>query len=185
MNKNFARLSGFLILAAYSQIGHAVDGYSLAYGKSDSSNANVSVVRAALQWNWERKFFTAGDWNVGGHWEASIALWDNNSTLKTNSGLMDISLSPVMRLQQNKPGNVAPYFEGSVGGISLLSKTSVSTERNFGSSLQFNSHIGAGIRFGAKGAYDLSYRYQYISNAGLKAQNQGINFSQLRFGYHS
>jgi hypothetical protein len=30
----------------------------------------------------------------------------------------------------------------------------------------------------------LSYRYQHLSNAGIKQPNQGINFHLLRFQYH-
>ena len=55
---------------------------------------------------------------------------------------------------------------------------------NFGSSFQFGDHIGAGVRFGDKGRYDVGYRYQHLSNAGIKEPNQGINFHQLRLQYH-
>ena len=41
-----------------------------------------------------------------------------------------------------------------------------------------------GYRFGAKGAFDLSYRYQHLSNGGIKHPNNGVNFNQIRLQYH-
>jgi lipid A 3-O-deacylase len=48
---------------------------------------------------------------------------------------------------------------------------------------QFGSHVGIGARFGNKDAFELSYRYQHISNASIKHPNNGINFNILRVGY--
>ena len=183
MDKSLFRVFYFLALIGSAQIAHAVDGFSLEYGKSNSSNSDVRLVGAGLQWNLDKKWFESGDWHVAGYLEASIRQWENGSVLKTNSGLTDIGFTPVLRLQQNKPSNISPYIEGATG-IHLLSKSSVSSQRDFGSSFQFGNHIGAGIRFGLKGAYDLSYRYQHLSNGGLKKPNQGINFNQIRFAYH-
>jgi hypothetical protein len=49
---------------------------------------------------------------------------------------------------------------------------------------QFGSHIGLGYRFGAKRSYEIGYRFQHISNAGIKKPNPGINFHQVRVQYH-
>jgi len=168
---------------AAAQTAFALDGMSLEYGTSNSTNADVKLVRLSAQWNWNERWFDRGDWFVRGYWEASIAAWENNSLLKTNSGLIDIGYIPVLRFQQRVPSAIAPYIEGG-SGLHWLFKTSVSTERDFGSHYQFGSHVGAGVRFGEKHKYDLSYRYQHISNAGFKQPNQGINFNLLRFGYN-
>ena len=48
---------------------------------------------------------------------------------------------------------------------------------------QFGNHIGVGYRFGAKGSYDLGYRFQHLSNASIKRPNAGINFNQVRLQY--
>ena len=66
----------------------------------------------------------------------------------------------------------------------FLSATSVSPQRQFGSSFQFGDHVGAGVRFGEKSKYEIGYRYQHFSNAGIKGPNQGINFNELRLQYH-
>jgi len=86
-------------------------------------------------------------------------------------------------IQQTNPGAVAPYLEAAVG-LHLLSHTSVSLERRFSTAFQFGNHLGLGLRFGSQRAFDLGYRFQHLSNAGIKRPNQGINFHQVRFQYH-
>jgi len=172
-----------LALLSASPAALAVDGISFEYGDSDSSNSRVNLYRVGVQWDWNKKLIEAGNWHVGGYWEANLGYWDNRSSGRTGSGLFDVGVTPVMRFQQNSLTGLAPYAELGLG-IHLLSQTSVSTQRQFGSSFQFGNHIGAGVRFGERGHYDIGYRYQHLSNVGIKQPNQGINFHQLRLQYH-
>ena len=162
---------------------HAVDSIAFELGASDSGNASVDIARVGLQWNWATPVVSGTDWQVGGYWDLSFGHWSNDSPGRTNSSLSDIGITPVLRFQQTHPGALAPYLEVAMGAH-VLSETSVSAERRFGSSFQFGSHLGAGLRFGPRRAFDLSYRYQHLSNAGIKDPNQGINFHLLRFQYH-
>ena len=170
-------------LLAFSPVVGAVDGVSFEYGKSDSSNADVKLYRVGVQWDWKKRWLDTGNWHLGGYWDLSLGGWDNSSASKTNRSIVDIGLTPVFRFQQNNPAGLSPYFEAGIG-FHLLSATSVSPERRFGSSFQFGDHLGFGMRFGDKGRYDIGYRYQHLSNGGLKDPNQGINFHQLRLQYN-
>ena len=170
-------------LFATAPVAHAVDSMSIVYGHSDSSNANVNMMRVAVQWDWNKKLVELGNWHLGGYWESDFGYWSNNSFAKTRSTLVDFGFTPVLRFQQTSRSALSPYAEVGVG-FHLLSATSVSTQRQFGSSFQFGDHIGAGVRFGEKGRYDLGYRYQHLSNAGIKGPNQGINFHEVRLQYH-
>ena len=170
-------------LLAASPAAYAIDGVSFTYGHSDSGNVSVNMYRVGVQWDWNKKLLEAGGWHLGGYWEANLGYWDNRSAARTNSSITDIGFTPVFRFQQNSITGVAPYAELAVG-IHFLSSTSVSTQRQFGSSFQFGDHIGVGMRFGERGHYDIGYRYQHLSNAGFKQPNQGINFHQLRLQYH-
>ena len=184
MNKK--QLCALLLLSSLGIVpAHAVDGFSLEFSKSDSSNSDVNLYRAGLQWNWNKRWFDTGSWHLGGYWDLSLGYWDNRTipTLKTNDSIADIGLTPVFRFQQDPVNGVSPYFEAAVG-FHLLSATSVSTERKFGSNFQFGDHIGAGLRFGQKGQFDIGYRYQHLSNAGITEPNQGINFHVVRLQYH-
>jgi opacity protein-like surface antigen len=162
---------------------HAVDSMSVELGTSDSSNSDVDLVRLGLQWNWGKRFALGQDWHIGGFWDLSLGYWNNDSPGRTNSSLGDLGFTPVFRLQQTNPGALAPYLEAGVGAH-LLSKSSVSTERRFGTLFNFGSHLGIGLRFGDKQAFDVGYRYQHLSNASIKEPNQGINFHLVRLQYH-
>jgi lipid A 3-O-deacylase len=174
-------LLGCLVLAVPS--AQAVDGISLELGTSDSSNASVDMGRIGLQWDWSKRWALGSNWHIGGYWDLSLGHWSNDSRNRSHGSIADLGFTPVFRLQQTNPGAVAPYLEAAVG-FHLLSHTSVSPQRRFSTAFQFGDHLGLGLRFGPRHAFDLGYRYQHLSNAGLKKPNQGINFHQVRFQYH-
>lgn len=171
------------VIAAASPMAYAVDGMSFEYGDSDSSSSDVKLYRIGLQWKWSQKWFVTGNWHLGGYWDASLGYWDNNSAAATHSSITDIGLTPVFRFQQNNASGISPYVEAGIG-FHFLSHTSVTAQRQFGSSFQFGDHLGFGLRFGSNGQYDLGYRYQHLSNAGIKQPNNGISYHQLRLQYH-
>lgn len=177
MKKISALLGAVLAAPAWGMDGIALEG-----GRSDSSRADVSLVRLAAQWDWKVRWLERAGWFLGGYWDLQIGRWINDSPDRTHAGLWDVGLTPVLRLQWAGAGGFAPYLEGGIGAH-LLSETSVSRERRFGSNFQFGDHLGFGLRFGPRQAFDLSYRYQHLSNAGIKSPNNGINFHQVRFGY--
>lgn len=181
------RLMFAAALLAASPVAFAVDSVSFEYGKSDSSNASVKMYRLGMQWDWEKKLIEFGGWHIGGFWDVSLGYWDNKSPFQTAgyaaANLQEIGFTPTFRLQQNTISGISPYAELAVG-FHFLSQTYVGAQRVFGSSFQFGDHIGAGVRFGDKGKYDIGYRYQHLSNGGLKQPNQGINFNQIRLQYH-
>lgn len=157
----------------------AVDGVSMEVGNGD----HTDTVRAGAIFNFERKWFTEGDWQVGGFWEAAAGRWQGRSSIGNNQTITDLSVTPVFRLQQKNPAGISPYLEGAIG-FHLISPTFIYANRQFGSAFQFGDHIGAGVRFGDHQQFDLAYRYQHLSNGGIKKPNQGINLNQIHFVYH-
>jgi lipid A 3-O-deacylase len=97
--------------------------------------------------------------------------------------ITDIALTPVFRYQRSDLSRVAPYVEAAIG-FHLISNTRLDADRRFGSAFQFGDHVGAGVRFGDKGRYDLGIRLQHLSNGGIKKPNAGINFALVRFAYN-
>jgi opacity protein-like surface antigen len=89
-------------------------------------------------------------------------------------------LTPVFRLQPN--ALAGPYVEAGIG-FHLLSHSSIGDNR-LSTAFQFGSHVGVGYRFGAKHSFEVGYRFQHISNAGIKDPNAGMNFHQVRAQYH-
>jgi hypothetical protein len=53
-----------------------------------------------------------------------------------------------------------------------------------GSAFQFADMVGVGMIFGAQQNYQAGFRFQHLSNGGIKEPNPGINFSQLYLQYN-
>lgn len=157
----------------------ALDGVSFELGNGD----HTDTVRAGAIWNWDRKWFTEGDWQVAGFWEATAGTWQGRSSIGNNQTVTDLGLTPVFRLQQKNPASIAPYVEGAIG-FHLISPAFIYANRRFGSAFQFGDHLGVGVRLGEHQQFDLGYRYQHLSNGGIKKPNQGINLNQIHFIYH-
>ncbi len=157
----------------------AVDGISVEAGNGNATDTE----RVGAIWNFNRNWFTDGDWQVTGFWEAMVGRWRGHSSFGDNQNVTDLGLTPVFRLVQKNPGSLAPYLEGAIGAH-LISPDFINGDRRFGSSFQFGDHVGAGIRLGERQQYDLGYRFQHLSNGGIKKPNQGINLNEVHLIYH-
>lgn len=174
------RKVGFLISALlFSGNVFAVDGVSVEYGNGDAAD----MARVGMLWNWDKKWFTEDDWLVACFWEASLGSWRGRSAAGNNQTVTDVGITPVFRLQQKNPSGFAPYAEAAIG-FHLITPTFINADRKFGSAFQFGDHVGVGVRFGKHQQFDLGYRFQHLSNGGIKKPNQGISFNQVRFAYH-
>jgi hypothetical protein len=121
----------------------------------------------ALPWSWRwssgASLETGSDWSLGilygGGSTGVIATVGPRAVLHTASRLWELDL-----------------------GVSaaLLSRTEFG-EVDFGSVIQFISHFGVSRRMGEH--FDLGYRFQHMSNAGLDRENPGLNLHLLRFSY--
>jgi len=169
----------FLCVLLLSGKVWAVEGVSLELGNGD----NTDTARVGAIWKWDKQWFAEGDWWVTGFWEATAGTWKGRSGVGNNQTITELAVTPVFRLQQKNPSTVAPYLEGAIG-FHLISPTFVYANRQLGSAFQFGDHIGFGVRFGERQQFDLGYRYQHLSNGGIKQPNQGINLNQLHFSYY-
>lgn len=164
-----------LALSAWAIPVHAVSGVSVEAGRGDGTD----MARVGVQWDWNRKWFPGQQWHLGGYWDLALGQWHRSSPPGFNEDITEIGLTPVFRLQQNDGRGV--YFEGAIG-FHLLSRTSLGDKR-FSTKFQFGDHLGVGFRFGAKGEFDLGYRFQHLSNGSIKKPNNGIDFHQIRLQY--
>jgi len=164
-----------LLLYVSLHPAHAVTGVAVEGGKDGADMARVGI-----QWDWKHRWFEGREWHLGGYWDLALGYWKRNSVLGLNEDITEIGLTPVFRLQRNELKGA--YLEAGIGAH-LLSRTSLDIKR-FSTMFQFGEHIGAGYRFGARGALDLGYRFQHLSNCDIKQPNSGINFHQIRLQYH-
>jgi hypothetical protein len=170
-------LFGSLVIGlCWLPVGNAADGFAIEAGQgNDTDMGRISLMRS-----WDKKWFTDGNWHLTGYWEVSLGHW--KSANLGAKGIWDVGLTPVFRLRQKEMGGVQPYAEAAVG-VHLISRTQVDNIRQMGSAFQFGDHAGIGMMFGDRGQFDLGYRFQHLSNVGIKDPNDGINFHQIRFGY--
>jgi hypothetical protein len=167
-----------IALAAFSATpACAVDSVAFEIGSGDS----VDMGRVSAQWAWNKRWFQGKDWHLGGYWDLALGYWNRGSVGPgQHEDLFDLGFTPVFRLQPN--GLVGPFVEAAIG-FHLLSHTSIGNKR-MSTVFQFGDHVGVGYRFGAKSHYELSYRFQHLSNGSIKRPNPGINFHQIRLQYH-
>ena len=167
-------LAAVLVMAGPRAL--ATDGAALEIGRGDGTDMG----RVAVQWGWNKRWFEGGDWHLGGYWDLGLGYWRGDDVLPgQNDDIAEIGFTPVFRFQRNSLAG--PYFEGGIGAH-LLSRTQIGDKR-FSTKFQFGDHLGLGYRFGAKGAWDLGYRFQHLSNGSIKKPNDGINFHQVRLQY--
>jgi hypothetical protein len=176
VNKKLTRWIAAGLLAGASLPALAVDGVAVEIGQGDSTDMG----RVAIQWDWKSRWLQGQSWHLGGYWDLGLGYWHRDARPGQNEDIIDLGLTPVFRVQQNDLSG--PYGELGIG-FHVLSKTSIGDKR-FSTAFQFGDHLGAGYRFGAKGAFDLGYRYQHLSNGSIKRPNNGINFQQIRVQYH-
>ena len=154
----------------------AVDGIAFEAGGGDGAD----MARVALQWDWKKRWLQGSGWHVGGYWDLGIGYWRwRNDIPSENRELMEIGLTPVFRIQSNDLRGL--YGEVAIG-VHVLSETSLGDKR-FSTQFQFGDHLGVGYRFGDRGRYELSLRFQHLSNGRIKTPNDGTNFSQIRYQY--
>ena len=173
------KLYGMVVFALIAGQAHAVDGVFAEYGNGNSTD----ITRVGVLWNWDKQWKLGGGWLITSFWEASAANWRGHSDKGNNQSIIDIGVTPVFRLQQQGASGVTPYLEAAIG-FHLISPTFINADRKFSSAFQFGDHVGAGVRFGDRQQYDLTYRYQHLSNGGIREPNQGINFNEIHLAYH-
>jgi lipid A 3-O-deacylase len=165
-----------LALALASGSAWAVDGIVLEAG----SGEGVRMARLGVRFDWTQRWLQGRDWHLGGSWDAALGQWHHrNARPGQNDDITEVSLTPVFRLQANALRG--PYVEAGLGAH-LLSRSQIGDKR-LSTSFHFGSHAGVGYRFGERGQFDVGYRFQHLSNAGIKKPNPGINFNQIRFVY--
>lgn len=82
----------------------------------------------------------------------------------------DLHATPVWRADYERT-----YAEAGIG-VYLLSHTINNDTTHMSTSFEFGSHVGAGLRLGARGETRVGIALQHLSNAGIKEPNSGVNF---------
>ncbi|SPB17395.1 Lipid A 3-O-deacylase-like protein [Caballeronia novacaledonica] len=126
-------------------------------------------------------------WEIGGfHFtligEGHVAYWHTTEDNAVHSNIWEFGITPVVRFVKSG-GYFRPFIEAGVG-VRLLSHTRITEDFSVATAFQFADMVGVGMIFGDKQNYQVGYRFQHLSNGGIKEPNPGINFSQLYLQYN-
>jgi hypothetical protein len=154
----------------------ALDGYIAELGTGDE----IQSVRVGMIRQWDKQWLSDGHWHLTGYWEATMAYL--NSDRPQGKGAADIGLAPVLRFRPNATGGSQPYWDIALG-LHLLSRTKLDAKHNLGTALQLAPLVGVGVTFGEKSQYDLGYRFQHLTNGGIKDPDDGLELHQVRLTY--
>ncbi|MFC6144884.1 acyloxyacyl hydrolase [Paraburkholderia silvatlantica] len=77
-------------------------------------------------------------------------------------------------------GSIRPFAEAGAG-VRLLSRVDETPDRGFFSSFQFSDMAGVGAQFGVHRTCQAGFRFQHLSNAGLRHSNPGISFRYIQY----
>jgi hypothetical protein len=100
--------------------------------------------------------------------------WRGREPLPATRHVWDVSATPFVRWP------VGSALSLDVGiGLHAISHTRIDAEREMSTAFQFGEFIGASMRLGAGGAYELGIRLQHVSNGGIKHPNDGITYPLL------
>jgi lipid A 3-O-deacylase len=131
----------------------------------------------------ETKWLESGSWYLSSYFEFGVTYWDGELGTEGEDSLVDFSLTPILRYQRStSSGTIAPFFELGTG-VHAHTETGIG-DKDIDIPFSFGTHFGAGVRFGDTGRYELVYRFQHLSNAGLGNENPGLNFHVVQLGYH-
>jgi len=133
-----------------------------------AENADIDVVRLAYR----RRLSSDARWWVPTEVELGGGVW-RVPDLAGTTQRFDLHATPVWRADFART-----YVEGGIG-LYLLSHTINNDVTHMSTSLEFGSHVGAGLRIGERGETRVGIAVQHLSNGGIKEPNSGVNFILL------
>ncbi|MGF6570407.1 lipid A 3-O-deacylase [Paraburkholderia sp. GAS333] len=184
-NKNNAfrdlALKGAMVAAVLGASGLAsADQFGVQMG-AGVGDRHIKKLDLGLAWDPNLTWWYIGDWHFSLIGEAHASWWHTNEG-DVHGNVGEIGVTPVIRFIRSS-GMVRPYIEVGAG-VRLLSTTRISSTFSVATAFQFADMAGVGLQFGGHQQYLAGYRFQHISNGGIKEPNPGINFSQLYLQYN-
>ena len=171
-------IAAALLFGAASAANAGTLGLQLAGG---SARHDVKKADLGLVWDPGLEWWHIGGWHFSLVGEAHVAYWHVGES-SPNPSIYEFGASPMLRFIKDS-GAIRPYIEAGAG-VRVLSHTRVTYDYNLSSAFQFAETVGIGAQFGSRQQYQVGFRFQHESNAGIKEPNPGINFSQLYLQYN-
>lgn len=127
-------------------------------------------------WNW----WEVGGWHFAFVVEGHAGYWHTGGNVHSSIG--EFGVTPMFRFIKSS-GQIRPFIEAG-GGVRLLTHPTISDNFSLSTAFQFAPTGGVGVQFGQRQQYQVGYRFEHVSNAGIKEPNPGINFHQFYLQYN-
>ena len=152
-------------------------GLALGVGignKSLGSRSSHDLALATARFGWVFNGVEGHGWYRGNP-ELVVEFWGGRQVRPT--GRTVYGLTPLLRYNFATGSRWVPFVNGGVG----IANTSI-RDRDLSTGFEFNVQVGAGTHYFLREATALTvqYRWFHLSNAGIKAPNNGTN-TQLFF----
>ena len=198
MNKLILGLALSIVMLPVKALDLLPDGVNASYGRYltvvSGRKANFNNYRLGLVWNWDTNLLPSDRVKLDGYFELAGSLWRSGLSASDNPSpdgkdkASVFSISPVFRLSPVNPvwGSAKPFLDAGVGAA-WLSEVDLEKEKkspiNMGGHWQFEIRLMAGLQFGERQQYDVSYGWVHYSNAHINKQNESIDFHMLTLGW--
>ncbi|MBW7835000.1 MAG: acyloxyacyl hydrolase [Simplicispira suum] len=144
-----------------------------------SRGTHALTLGATLPWGaWQKPL---GPGVLSGFWDTYVSRWSYGGS-GGRDHLWLLGLTPTLRWTPGE-GRSPWFFQAGIG-ITLSDHLYRSADEQFSTAFNFASHLGVGLRFGQARRQEVVLRVQHLSNASIKSPNPGINYVQMRYGYH-
>lgn len=148
--------------------------FSVQGGYGRDNRHGVEKYEIAVRWDDIAQWQLSSRFTLSLDGEVNVANWRALSN-PPSSQLTEFGVSPVFRLSY-ATAYASPFIEASVG-LRVLSHTEIADGHRMGSAFQFSDMIGVGVAFGKAQRLAIGYRFQHLSNAGIRHPNPGTDFS--------
>ncbi|SAL57841.1 deacylase [Caballeronia arvi] len=179
-HRPLVRLSICAALGMASAAAHA-DRFGVQIG-GGVSNRDFKKADLGLVWDPNLTWWEIGGYHFTLLGEGHVGYWHSTLDYATNPDIWEFGVTPMLRFVKSS-GYFRPFIEIGVG-VRLLSHARITPFFTASTAFQFSDVVGVGMIFGEKQSYQAGFRYQHLSNAGIKEPNPGINFSQLYLQYN-
>lgn len=157
--------------SAEELVGWSHPAVHVAYGRDTSHDVNKYEI--GVNFNTPLQYGNPQGWLLRLQAEFNVAGWDARGGTNPQN-LFEFGISPILRVEK-RGGYFVPFAEASVG-LRVLTHAGTSDEHRMGSAFQFSDMLGVGVGFGKNANTEVGFRFQHISNAGIKEPNPGSNF---------
>ncbi|WP_175914965.1 MULTISPECIES: acyloxyacyl hydrolase [Burkholderia] len=178
-----SRLAVHALLAA-SLLGGSgaafADRWGIQAGGGFSDRHGIDKADLGVVWDPGWNWWEIGGWHFAFVMEGHAGYWHTGGNVHGSIG--EFGATPMFRFIKSA-GQVRPFVEAGAG-IRFLTSPTISNKLSLATSFQFVDVVGVGAQFGERQQYQLGYRFQHVSNAGIKEPNPGINFHQFYVQYN-